>query len=90
MRQLRHLLRAKAVLCPGLLIRFFREGEQEHDEWCYQDGLRDYLVDALQGAAMLPEDRGGFYTDKTTMRPPSGPSPGCRMAVRRSPRAMST
>ena len=55
-RQLRHLLRAKAVLCPGLLIRFFREGEAEHDEWCYQDGLRDYLVDAVQGATMLPED----------------------------------
>jgi len=55
-RQLRHLLRAKAVLCPGLLIRFFREGEETHDEWCYQDGLRDYLVDALQGAACLPEE----------------------------------
>ncbi len=55
-RQLRHLLRAKAVLCPGLLIRFFREGEAEHDEWCYQDGLRDYLVDAVQGATVLPEE----------------------------------
>ncbi|MGD1982722.1 MAG: DNA topoisomerase IV subunit B [Chromatiaceae bacterium] len=54
-RQLRHLLRAKAVLCPGLLIRFFREGETDHDEWCYEDGLRDYLVDALQGALCLPE-----------------------------------
>jgi len=40
----------------GLLIRFFREGEEEHDEWCYQDGLRDYLVDSLQGAAALPEE----------------------------------
>ena len=55
-RQLRHLLRAKAVLCPGLLIRFFREGEAEHEEWCYEDGLRDYLVDALQGVACLPEE----------------------------------
>ena len=55
-RQLRHLLRAKAVLCPGLTIRFFREGENEHDEWCYQDGLRDYLVDALEGAVSLPEE----------------------------------
>jgi len=54
-RQLRHLLRAKAVLCPGLLIRFFREGEAEHDEWCYQDGLSDYLSDALQGLNCLPE-----------------------------------
>ena len=54
--QLRHLLRAKAVLCPGLLIRFFREGEDQHEEWCYQDGLRDYLADALQGASYLPEN----------------------------------
>ncbi|MCG6967662.1 MAG: DNA topoisomerase IV subunit B [Chromatiaceae bacterium] len=55
-RQLRHLLRAKAVLCPGLTIRFFREGEPEHDEWCYQDGLRDYLTDALHGAPSLPHE----------------------------------
>jgi len=54
-RQLRHLLRAKAVLCPGLLIRFYQEGEEEYEEWCYQDGLRDYLLDALQGVLALPE-----------------------------------
>jgi len=54
-RQLRHLLRAKAVLCPGLLIRFYQEGADEHDEWCYEDGLRDYLVDSLQGVPALPE-----------------------------------
>jgi len=55
-RQLRHLLRAKAVLCPGLLIRFVREGEEAYDEWCYEAGLRDYLVDALQGVLSLPEE----------------------------------
>ncbi|MGB5202029.1 MAG: DNA topoisomerase IV subunit B [Sedimenticolaceae bacterium] len=55
-RELRHLLRAKAVLCPGLHIRFFREGEAAPEEWCYQDGLRDYLLDALQGAPSLPVD----------------------------------
>jgi topoisomerase-4 subunit B len=55
-RVLRHLLRAKAVLCPGLQIRFFRDGEAEHDEWCYEDGLRDYLFDALQGSEMLPPE----------------------------------
>ncbi len=55
-RELRHLLRAKAVLCPGLTIRFVREGEAEHDEWCYQDGLRDYLLESLQGAAALPAE----------------------------------
>jgi topoisomerase-4 subunit B len=55
-RALRHLLRAKAVLCPGLHIRFFREGEPDHEEWCFEDGLRDYLVDALLGAKLLPEE----------------------------------
>ena len=54
-RQLRHLLRAKAVLCPGLLIRFYQEGSDEYDEWCYEDGLRDYLIDSLQGVPALPE-----------------------------------
>jgi topoisomerase-4 subunit B len=53
-RELRHVLRAKAVLCPGLTIRFFREGETEHDEWHYEAGLRDYLLDSLQGATALP------------------------------------
>ena len=55
-RQLRHLLRAKAVLCPGLSIRFYREGEAEHDEWCYQDGLRDYLMDTFHDTVCLPEE----------------------------------
>lgn len=55
-RQLRHLLRAKAVLCPGLFIRFQQEGEPEADEWCYEDGLKDYLCDALAGLPMLPEE----------------------------------
>ncbi len=55
-RLLRHLLRAKAVLCPGLLIRFFQEGDDQHEEWCYQDGLRDYLADALQGASYVPDN----------------------------------
>jgi topoisomerase-4 subunit B len=53
--QLQHVLRAKAVLCPGLRIRFYQEGQAEHDEWLYEDGLCDYLLDALQGTATLPE-----------------------------------
>ena len=53
--QLRHVLRAKAVLCPGLRVRFYQEGQAEHDEWYYEDGLRDYLVDALAATPMLPQ-----------------------------------
>jgi len=55
-KQLQHVLRAKAVLSPGLRIRFYQEGQSEHDEWCYEDGLRDYLVDELQGVATVPEE----------------------------------
>ncbi|BAN68725.1 DNA topoisomerase IV subunit B [endosymbiont of unidentified scaly snail isolate Monju] len=55
-RQLRHVLRAKAVLCPGLRVRFFQEGESEPEEWYYEDGLRDYLLDALGDAPLLPEE----------------------------------
>ena len=55
-KQLQHVLRAKAVLSPGLRIRFYQEGQSEHDEWCYEDGLRDYLVDELKGVVTVPEE----------------------------------
>ncbi|WP_369163060.1 DNA topoisomerase IV subunit B [Candidatus Thiodiazotropha sp. LNASS1] len=54
-RQLRHVLRAKAVLCPGLKVSFFDEKSGEKEAWIYQDGLRDYLLDALQGVAKIPQ-----------------------------------
>ncbi|WP_297527977.1 DNA topoisomerase IV subunit B [Thiohalobacter sp.] len=53
--RLRHVLRAKAVLCPGLKVRFVDEVSGEREEWCYEGGLRDYLVEALDGAERLPE-----------------------------------
>jgi topoisomerase-4 subunit B len=53
--KLKHVLRAKAVLCPGLRIRFVHEGHAEDDdEWYYEDGLRAYLEDELQEAEMVP------------------------------------
>jgi len=53
-RQLLHVLRAKAVLCPGLRVRFYDETSGDTHEWCYQDGLQDYLLDALQGVEIVP------------------------------------
>lgn len=53
--KLKHLLRAKAVLSPGLKVVFFDEVSQETTEWCYQDGLRDYLTQALSGIECLPK-----------------------------------
>ncbi|MDH5229196.1 MAG: DNA topoisomerase IV subunit B [Gammaproteobacteria bacterium] len=54
--RLKHVLRAKAVLCPGLRIQFFDEKENEKSEWFYQDGLRDYLRGELKGARLVPEE----------------------------------
>lgn len=54
-RQLKHMLRAKAVLCPGLQVCFADEKSGESEQWQYADGLEDYLLDALQGFDMLPE-----------------------------------
>ena len=54
--RLKHVLRAKAVLCPGLQVRLHDEASGEKLEWCYQDGLCDYLTDELGDAPILPED----------------------------------
>lgn len=56
--RLKHTLRAKAVLCPGLRIRFTHESGQEPDvtEWYYENGLRDYLRDAVNEYETLPEN----------------------------------
>lgn len=52
--RLKHVLRAKAVLCPGLKVSFYDEKTDETTDWCYEDGLRDYLMDELQGLPTLP------------------------------------
>jgi len=54
--RLRHVLRAKAVLCSGLRIRFFNNISGEKDEWIYEDGLTDYLLTTCAGNTMLPEE----------------------------------
>jgi topoisomerase-4 subunit B len=54
--RLQHVLRAKAVLCPGLLVRFHDTNTGEQQEWRYQGGLKAYLLEALQGAVLLPDD----------------------------------
>ena len=54
--RLRHILRAKAVLCPGLRVKFYVEKTKETDEWFYEEGLSDYLMEALQGFELLPPE----------------------------------
>ncbi len=55
-RALRHLLRAKAVLCPGLVVTLFDEATGERDRWHFEDGLRDYLRGELAGRELLPPE----------------------------------
>ena len=51
-----HNLRAKAVLCPGLRIRFEDKINKDSHEWYYEDGLQDYLFQAVQEFESLPPD----------------------------------
>ena len=54
--RLKHVLRAKAVLCPGLNVNFEDEKTGETESWYYEDGLKAYLVDELNGAEQLPQE----------------------------------
>ena len=54
--RLTHLLRAKAVLCPGLRIKFKDEAKKESQEWFFEEGISDYLKQSLQGMPVLPEN----------------------------------
>lgn len=55
-KALRHLLRAKAVLCPGLTVKLFEEATGERNTWYFENGLRDYLHGELSGRELLPPD----------------------------------
>ncbi|WP_149194029.1 DNA topoisomerase IV subunit B [Luteimonas suaedae] len=66
LRALRHLLRAKAVLCPGLTVTLFDEASGERDQWHYEDGLRDYLRGELADRELLPPELFVGRLDKNT------------------------
>jgi topoisomerase-4 subunit B len=55
MSRLKHILRAKAVLCPGLRVRLHDEAGDEKLEWYYEDGLKDYLASEIGDIPTLPE-----------------------------------
>ena len=52
--RLKHVLRAKAVLCPGLRVKFYVEKTKETHDWFYEEGLADYLMESLSGYELLP------------------------------------
>ncbi|MCP3999579.1 MAG: DNA topoisomerase IV subunit B [Gammaproteobacteria bacterium] len=65
-KRLQHALRAKAVLCPGLRIRFEVEKTDDKFEWQYDGGLEQYLLEELGKAETLPvEPFGGSLKGNT-------------------------
>src|SRR6202046_4917802 len=54
--QLRHTLKAKAVLCPGLRVRFTNEATGEKDEWFFRGDLGAYLLEELGKTQILPDE----------------------------------
>ncbi len=57
-KQLKQLLQAKAVLCPGLQVIFhdLQGKEPEDEEWCYEDGLTHYLLENVRSETMYPSE----------------------------------
>ena len=54
--KLKHLLRAKAVLAPGLKIKLTEEKSKQKTEWLYEDGIKTYLAESLVGVELLPSE----------------------------------
>lgn len=67
-KQLTHVLRAKAVLCPGLSMTFINKTSNEQLHWCYEKGLADYLCQSLP-LDYFPEEpfRGEFSSEEATV-----------------------
>ncbi|KKD60650.1 DNA topoisomerase IV subunit B [Grimontia sp. AD028] len=54
--RLKSILKAKAVLCPGLEIVFTDKNTDETTKWCYESGLKDYLAEGVKGYELLPAE----------------------------------
>ena len=55
-RKLKHVLRAKAVLCPRLTVTFTNKHTNETDSWYFEDGLKDYLLESLADYDRIPDE----------------------------------
>jgi len=65
--RLKHLLRAKAILCPGLTVTLHDEENDESLEWFFEQGLTDYLDGELEDLERVPAApfTGEFSGDET-------------------------
>lgn len=68
-KNIKHTLKAKAVLCPGLLITFLDKAANEKEEWKYEYGLRDYLLESLKERDTLFDApfTGDYKNDEATV-----------------------
>jgi len=64
MGELVHLLRSKAVLMPGVSVTLINEKNKDTQNWLYKGGLRDYLMQTLNGDPVIPLFEGEGYADK--------------------------
>lgn len=62
--ELVHLLRSKAVLMPGVQVSLTVEKSGETQRWLYQGGLRDYLLQTLNGEPVIPLFEGAHHADR--------------------------
>ena len=65
---LKRVLRAKAVLCPGLKVTLEDEATKEKISWEYENGLVEYLMEGLKGEALVPAEpfTGKFEGERET------------------------
>jgi len=54
--KIKHALKAKAVLCPGLIVKLKVAKPKEQLEWCYQGGLEEYLLEAMGTGEHFPAE----------------------------------
>ena len=53
---LKRVLQAKALLCPGLTVKLVQEADDAELEWCYEDGLAQYLREHSGEGEWLPDE----------------------------------
>ncbi len=64
MSELTHLLRSKAVLMPGVTVQLVNEKTRDTQTWQYKGGLRDYLMQTLNGDPVIPLYEGEGFADR--------------------------
>jgi topoisomerase-4 subunit B len=63
MNEMVHLLRSKAVLMPGCNVTLVNEKTKETQQWLYKGGLRDYLMQSINGELVIPMFEGEGFAD---------------------------